>query len=49
VRIAIGARTTVWRGGTRLGLRVLRPGMRIDVYRAAGGGARVVVIRSAVS
>ena len=49
VRIAIGARTTVWRGGTRLGLRVLRPGMQIDVYRAAGGGARVVVIRSAGS
>ena len=49
VRIAINARTTVWHGGTRLGLRVLRPGMRVDVYRAAGGVARVIVIRSAAA
>jgi len=49
VRIAVNARTTVWHGGTRLGLRVLRPGMRVDVYRAAGGAARVIVIRSAAA
>ena len=49
VRIAINARTTVWHGATRLGLRALRPGMRVDVYRAAGGVARVIVIRSAAA
>lgn len=49
VRIAIGARSTVWRGARRVGLRVLRPGMQLDVYRAAGGVARVIVIRSAGS
>ena len=47
VRIAVNARTTVWRGGRRLGLRVLRPGMQIDVFRAAAGVARVIVIRAA--
>ena len=46
VRVAIGAQTTVWRGGFRVGLRSLRPGMQLDVYRAAGGIARVIVIRS---
>jgi hypothetical protein len=49
VRIAISARTTVWHGGRRLGLRVVIPGMRVDVYRAAGGVARVIVIRSAAA
>jgi hypothetical protein len=44
-RIPIGARTTVWRDGTRVRVRVLRAGMRVEVYRAAGGVARVVVIR----
>jgi hypothetical protein len=46
VRIPIGARTTVWRGGTRVRLGALRPGMHVDAYRAAGGMARVVVIRA---
>jgi hypothetical protein len=49
VRIAVGARTTVWRGGLPVTFRVLRPGMRLDVYRAAGGVARVIVIRSAAA
>ena len=49
VRIAVNARTTVWHGGRRLGRRVLRPGMRVDVYRVAGGAARVIVIRSAAA
>jgi hypothetical protein len=49
VRIAINARTTVWHGGTRRGLRAVRPGMRVDVYRAAAGVARVIVIRSAAA
>jgi hypothetical protein len=49
VRIALGARTTVWRGGVRVRLGALRPGMHVDVYRGAGGAARAIVIRSAAS
>jgi hypothetical protein len=49
VRIALGPATTVWRGGVRVRLRALRPGMRLDVYRGAGGAVRAIVIRSAAS
>ena len=45
-RIRFGARTTVWRGGRRVDVLVLRPGMRVEVHRAPGGVARVIAIRS---
>jgi hypothetical protein len=49
MRIPIGARTSVWRRGSRVRLRVLRPGMRVDVHLAASGVARVIAIRPTVA
>ena len=44
VRIGLGARTRVWRAGKVVGVRTLRPGMRVQVVRSPGGGARVVLV-----
>jgi hypothetical protein len=44
VRIALNARTTVWRGGGRLAAGALRPGMRVQVVRGPTGAARVVLV-----
>jgi hypothetical protein len=49
VRIAVVERTTVWRGARRIGLRALRPGLQVDVFRAPSGVARVIVIRPPVT
>lgn len=45
VRLAITDRTAVWRGGVRVRLRALRPGMRLEVTLAPNGAARVILIR----
>jgi hypothetical protein len=42
VRIPLGVRTSVWRGGRRVRLRSLRPGLQLEVVLAANGSARVV-------
>ena len=44
-RIAITARTVVWRGGNRARLRALRPGLRVEVILAANGSARTILIQ----
>ena len=44
VRIGLGAQTRVWRAGKVVGVRALRPGMRVQVVRSPGGGARVVLV-----
>ena len=46
VRIAMNARTTVGTVACASVLRAVRPGMRVDVYRAPAAVARVIVIRS---
>ena len=45
VRVALTARTAVWRGGRRVARRALRPGVRLDVVLAADGTARVVLVQ----
>jgi hypothetical protein len=44
VRLPVTARTAVWRNGARVPVRVLRPGMRVEVTTAPNGSARVIVI-----
>jgi hypothetical protein len=44
LRIAVTPRTRIWRGSDRVPLRVLRPGMRLQVVRAPNGTARVVLV-----
>jgi len=45
VRVALTARTAVWRGGRRVARRALRPGLRLDVVLAPDGTARVVLVQ----
>jgi hypothetical protein len=47
VRVALTARTAVWRGGRRVARRALRPGLRLDVVLAGDGSARVVLLQGA--
>jgi hypothetical protein len=49
VRIPLGVRTSVWRGGRRVRLRSLRPGLQLEVALAANGSARVVRVLRAGS
>ena len=47
VRLALTARTVVWRNGARVPVRALKPGMRVQVTLAANGSARVILVRRA--
>ena len=48
VRIPVTASTAVWRNGARVRLRALRPGMLLQVERAADGSAATIrVLRRA--
>jgi hypothetical protein len=47
VRIPVTARTTVWRAGGRMPLRILRRGMNVEIVLGANGAARVVLVRRA--
>ncbi len=44
LRTAVTRQTRVWRGGARVALRALRPGMRVQIVRAPNGTARIVLI-----
>jgi hypothetical protein len=45
IRIRITDRTAVWRGGARVPMRALRPGLRVEVTFAGDGTARVILFR----